>query len=126
MTIYQDGVNPARPNTTYNTVEEALKAARSRYLDRNQVSLKLHNEAVGSLPGGNTRSLLHNAPYPVYMKFGKGHQVFSEDDHVYTDFVGELTAALYGHSNPVILETLHNTLDTMGLNLGATTKLETE
>ncbi|KAF2721733.1 putative glutamate-1-semialdehyde 2,1-aminomutase [Polychaeton citri CBS 116435] len=130
MTIYsdfvQDCVKASRPDTTYETVEDALQAAHSRYRERNPTSLELYDEATESLPGGNTRSLLHHTPFPVYMKHGTGHQVFSEDGHAYTDFVGELTAALYGHSHPLILDTLHKTLDTMGLNLGATTRLETE
>jgi len=42
----------------------------------------------------------------------------------YTDFVGELTAGLYGHSHPVIRETLINTITEVGMNLGATTAQE--
>lgn len=38
--------------------------------------------------------------------------------------VGELTAGLYGHSHPVITETIHTVLATTGLNLGATTAQE--
>lgn len=34
--------------------------------------------------------------------------------------VGELTAAVYGHSHPVILASVMETLTTVGLNLGAT------
>lgn len=38
--------------------------------------------------------------------------------------VGELTAGLYGHSHPIIKESITNTLTTIGLNLGATTAQE--
>jgi glutamate-1-semialdehyde 2,1-aminomutase len=34
--------------------------------------------------------------------------------------VGELTAAVYGHSHPVIIASILNTLATVGMNLGAT------
>tara|TARA_R110002060_G_scaffold24129_1_gene32723 strand:+ start:2155 stop:3318 length:1164 start_codon:yes stop_codon:yes gene_type:complete len=44
----------------------------------------------------------------------------------YTDFVGELTAALYGHSHPLIKESLINTINTVGLNLGSTIAQEAE
>lgn len=44
----------------------------------------------------------------------------------YTDFVGELTAALYGHSNTAIHAAITSTLSTTGLNLGATTRLEAQ
>jgi glutamate-1-semialdehyde 2,1-aminomutase len=40
--------------------------------------------------------------------------------HSYTDFVGELTAGLYGHSHPLIQESLINTVKNVGLNLGST------
>ncbi|ORY02448.1 pyridoxal phosphate-dependent transferase [Clohesyomyces aquaticus] len=110
----------------HTTTAEALKAAKARYVARNATSLKLHEEAIKSLPGGNTRSLLHNAPFPVFMKSGKDHKVFSEDGHAYTDFVGELTAGLYGHSQPTIQKTLVDTIQNVGLNLGATTKLEAQ
>jgi glutamate-1-semialdehyde 2,1-aminomutase len=36
----------------------------------------------------------------------------------------EFTAALYGHSNPVILSAINNALKTTGLNVGATTAQE--
>lgn len=42
----------------------------------------------------------------------------------YLDLVGELTAGLYGHSHPVIREAIINTLDNVGLNLGANTTQE--
>lgn len=38
----------------------------------------------------------------------------------YADFVGELTAGLYGHSHPLIQEALINTVKHVGLNLGST------
>lgn len=38
--------------------------------------------------------------------------------------VGELTAGLYGHSHPIITESIKTTLATIGLNLGATTAQE--
>lgn len=62
---------------------EAVEAARKRYVERNPQSLKLFEEAVKCLPGGNTRHVLFTAPFPVYLQRGEGHQVFSEDGQVY-------------------------------------------
>ncbi|EMC97575.1 hypothetical protein BAUCODRAFT_457847 [Baudoinia panamericana UAMH 10762] len=112
--------------SVYGSPDEALVAATARFVARNPTSRSLHLEAAKSLPGGNTRSLLHNAPFPVFMQRGTGYEVISEDGHVYTDFVGELTAGLYGHANPIIHATLKSTLDNVGLNLGATTRLEAQ
>ncbi|KAK0647669.1 putative aminotransferase [Lasiodiplodia hormozganensis] len=101
-----------------------LQAAQTRFLERNPTSLQIHQDASRSMPGGNTRSVLHTAPFPVSMARGHGYQVFSEDGHTYTDFVGEFTAALYGHSHPTLLAAITTTLQQTGLNLGAQTRAE--
>ncbi|KAK3368001.1 pyridoxal phosphate-dependent transferase [Podospora didyma] len=103
---------------------KALAAAEGRFIANNPLSKQQHAIAVGSLPGGNTRTLLHTAPFPLCMKQGKGAYVWDEDGHKYVDFVGELSAGLYGHSHPVIRSAVLSTLDTVGLNLGSTTVQE--
>jgi glutamate-1-semialdehyde 2,1-aminomutase len=115
-----------RAKKSYTTAAEALKAAETRFAARNSKSWKLHQEAAKSLPGGNTRSLLHTPPFPVFLKSGRGCHVTSEDGHTYVDLVGELTAGLYGHSQPLIQEALISTIQNVGLNLGGTTTLETQ
>ncbi|KAI0018404.1 pyridoxal phosphate-dependent transferase [Xylariomycetidae sp. FL0641] len=107
-----------------DAARQAYDAAVSRFVTRNPVSRSLFDDAISSMPGGNTRTQLHTAPFPVFMKSGQGVQVTSEDGHVYTDLVGELTAALYGHSHPVIVNAIADTIQNVGLSLGATTKLE--
>jgi glutamate-1-semialdehyde 2,1-aminomutase len=44
----------------------------------------------------------------------------------YTDFVGEMTAGLFGHSQPLIRKTIIDTIDNVGLNLGANNAQEAE
>lgn len=58
----------------------ALAEAEEAYSQQSPKSKTLHEEATQSLPGGNTRTLLHTHPFPVYIKSGQGHQVTSEDD----------------------------------------------
>ena len=108
------------------TAKEAVEAAKAKFVERNAKSLELHEEAAKSLPGGNTRSLLHTSPFPVFLKSGMSYQVTSEDGHTYTDFVGELTAGLYGHSNPSIQKALIDVIQNVGLNLGGTTFSEAQ
>ncbi|OTA03353.1 Glutamate-1-semialdehyde aminotransferase [Trichoderma parareesei] len=102
----------------------AHNEARALYVARNPRSQAIHQDATRSLPGGNTRTVLYTDPFPICMKSAKGYQVTSEDDKTYTDFTGEFTAALYGHSNPVILEAINNVLQNVGMNVGATTSQE--
>jgi glutamate-1-semialdehyde 2,1-aminomutase len=113
-------------HTSYTTVAEALKAAENRFEKRNAKSLELHKKAAKSLPGGNTRSVLHTVPCPVFLKSGRDYHVTSEDGHIYVDLVGEFTAALYGHSQPLIQQALILTIQNVGMNLGGTTTLETQ
>lgn len=73
-------------NGTHNkpvpNLKEVVETARHRFVARNPISRKLFEEATEFLPGGNTRSLLYSAPYPICMKSGKGYQVTDEDGHV--------------------------------------------
>ncbi|KAI0024319.1 pyridoxal phosphate-dependent transferase [Xylariomycetidae sp. FL0641] len=108
----------------HETVESALAAAVARFEAANPTSKQLHATAAGLLPGGNTRTLLHTSPFPLSMARGRGAFVWDEDGHKYTDFVGELTAGLYGHSHPAIRAAVLSTFDAVGLSLGATTAQE--
>ncbi|KAI0485033.1 pyridoxal phosphate-dependent transferase [Xylariaceae sp. FL0804] len=105
-------------------VQAALTAAGQRFEDANPKSKRQHELAAESLPGGNTRSVLHTPPFPLTMKCGKGPYLWDEDGHKYTDLVGEMTAGLYGHSHPAIRAAVVSTLDDVGLSLGATTAQE--
>jgi glutamate-1-semialdehyde 2,1-aminomutase len=72
---------PERPLKHANDEHDILAAAQDRFVQRNQRSLELHQKALKSLPGGNTRTILHTAPFPLCMKSGKGYQVTDEDGH---------------------------------------------
>jgi hypothetical protein len=70
-----------RPSKHAHDSHDLLTSAQEKFAQRNPRSLELHQNAVKSLPGGNTRSLLHTAPFPLCMKSGKGYQVTDEDGH---------------------------------------------
>lgn len=128
-----------------NRLVLALEEAERRFIEQNQASKVLHEDATKALPGGNTRTILHTSPFPLYMKKGKDHQVVSEDGRTselpilvnnyihsltqtlcrYTDLTGEFTAALYGHSNPEITSAITHAIQHVGMNVGATTAQET-
>jgi len=75
------------------------------------------------MPGGNTRSVLHVEPFPLTIVRAEGAQIWDADGHEYLDFLGEFTAGLYGHSNPVILDAIRAALDD-GIVLGAPNRYE--
>jgi len=100
------------------TLDSSVSAARERYIARNPASLAQHVEATAVLPGGNTRTVLFHEPFPLVMTRGEGCRLWDADGHAYVDLLGEYTAGLYGHSNPVIRRALDRALDG-GWNLGA-------
>ena len=94
-----------------------------RYIRANPNSARQLAWAARVMPGGNTRSVLFYEPFPLVMTGGAGCFLNDLDGHRYIDFLAEYTAALYGHSHPVISHALTKAMAN-GLNLSAHTELE--
>jgi glutamate-1-semialdehyde 2,1-aminomutase len=107
------------------SLESALDEAESRYVAANPKSAARHSSARSAMPGGNTRTVLHYSPFPLAWAKGEGAHLTDLDGHTYTDFLGEYSAGLYGHSNPAILEAVRNALDG-GIVLGGPNQHEAE
>jgi len=107
------------------SLDNAIEDARSRYVSANPLSRAADDSAGQYLPGGNTRSVLYYDPFPLTMVGGDGAELTDLDGHRYVDFVGEYSAALFGHSNEVIKSAIHVALDN-GVTLGAPTAYERE
>lgn len=60
-------------------MQAAIDTALARFAERHPESKKLHENAQRSLPGGNTRTLLHTAPFPISMRKGEDYKLFDED-----------------------------------------------
>ncbi|KAE8158433.1 pyridoxal phosphate-dependent transferase [Aspergillus tamarii] len=117
----------ASSNVSKCTLEKAqdlLISAEKTFVEQHPTSKAQHKLASEVLPGGNTRSILHTNPFPICMDRGEGNKLIDVDGHEYLDLVGEMTAGLYGHTNPIIRDTIISTVNKTGLNLGATTKTE--
>ncbi len=106
-----------------SALETALADAVARYEARNPASARRAERAARVLPGGNTRSVLHFDPFPLAFARGEGSYLWSLDDDRYTDFLGEFTAGLYGHSEPAILDAIRTALE-RGLGYGGHNELE--
>lgn len=101
----------------------ALQVAVDRFVAANPKSMDRHQQAKTSLPGGNTRSILHFDPAPLTITRGEGCFVEDIDGHRYTDFLGEYSAGLYGHSNKIIADRIKDVLAD-GTVLGGPNKYE--
>jgi glutamate-1-semialdehyde 2,1-aminomutase len=107
-------------NTDINT---ALNEAKEAYVTSAPASLARYVEATTVMPGGNTRTVLHYAPFPLAMDRAEGCRMWDVDGREYIDFLGEYTAGLYGHSDPTIRTALNRALDN-GISFGASNMTE--
>ena len=105
------------------TLEDAVADVEARYVAANPKSQARYERALNSMPGANTRTVLHYDPFPITLVKGEGALVSDLDGHTYRDFLGEYTAGLYGHSESAIISALHEVLDG-GLVLGGPNSYE--
>ncbi|KAI1813395.1 class III aminotransferase [Poronia punctata] len=93
-----------------DSIGTAYEAAEARYKTSNPRSGAAHRAATASLPGGNTRSVLHWSPYPLCIASASGYRLRDADGHDYVDLLGEYSAGIYGHSHPVLLSAVTEAL----------------
>ncbi len=110
-------------NASNVAIDSALDEAVSRYTEKNPKSHVQHELAAKSLPGGNTRTVLFVDPFPITLVKGEGAHVISLDGDRYVDFLGEYTAGLFGHSDPIIRKAIDRALDS-GMSRGGHSSLE--
>ncbi|MBV7332809.1 aspartate aminotransferase family protein [Chloroflexi bacterium TSY] len=104
-------------------LDRALTEAREGYITNNPKSLARHEKAVNVMPGGNTRTVLFNTPFPLGIERAEGCTLWDLDGHRYADFLGEYTAGIYGHSHPKIRAAIDSALDN-GINFGGVNEAE--
>ncbi len=104
-------------------IDAALTEAKEAYVTRNPKSFSRFVEATAVMPGGNTRTVLHYAPFPIGIARGEGCRLWDLDGAEYIDFLGEYTAGIYGHSHPKIRAAVDRALDA-GINFGGTNLTE--
>lgn len=106
-------------------LDSAVVDTKARFTANNPLSLNQYETACESMPGGNTRTVLHFEPFPLTITRGAASTVHDLDKHSYTDFLGEYSAGLYGHSNAKIQNAVRAALDD-GVVLSAPNTYETQ
>ena len=106
-------------------LENAVDAVTARYEAANPASHAHYERARKSLPGGNTRTGMFYAPFPLAIETAAGARLTDVDGHTYTDFVGDFSAGLYGHSHPAIRTAVMEALD-RGMAYGSTNPYEAQ
>lgn len=108
-----------------NNIDSALAAAISNYQAKRPKTEAQQARAAKVMPGGNTRTVLYTAPFPIRAAKAEGATLTDIDGHTYLDLLGEYSAGIYGHSHPVIRDAVIAALDS-GVNMGAHTGKEVE
>ncbi len=111
--------------TGSGAVDAAVGEARARYAARRPRTSELHARAQSFLPGGNTRSVLYHPPFPLRIAHAWEAVLADVDGHEYVDLLGEYSAGLYGHSNPVVIKAMADALHE-GVSRGAHTRYEVD
>ena len=104
-------------------IDAALNDVKETYVTSAPASLARYVDATTVMPGGNTRTVLHYAPFPLAMVRAEGCRMWDADGRGFIDFLGEYTAGLYGHSHPVIRAAIDRALDG-GISFGASNMTE--
>ena len=112
-----------RPAAGLTDLQSTVDEAIARYVRANPASARRHREAERVMPGGNTRTVLHFEPFPLTFARGEGPYLWSIDGGRYTDFLGDFTAGLYGHSDPEVIAAVRAALS-RGINFGGANTLE--
>jgi len=99
-----------------NDIETALNKARANYTRLRPASHLAFKTSQAYMPGGNTRTVLFHSPFPLRITSGEGCRVTDADGLTYVNMLGEYTAGLFGHNNPVIRKAIDKALDD-GINL---------
>jgi glutamate-1-semialdehyde 2,1-aminomutase len=99
-------------------IDQALSEAVSNFVAKRPKSAALFERAKAVMPGGNTRTVLFSSPFPVRIERAEGSTLHDVDGHNYTDYLGEYSAGIYGHSDPRVQKAVADAV-AGGLNFGA-------
>ncbi|MCO6009886.1 aspartate aminotransferase family protein [Actinoallomurus purpureus] len=103
--------------------EDAARHVLDRYVSRTPTSSKLHEEAKKWLPGGDTRTINHFSPYPVFMSHGAGCVLTDVDGNEYLDFCNNMSAIVHGHAHPVLVQAAAEQIS-LGTALGTVAEVQ--
>lgn len=96
-----------------------------KYPDDFGTSKAMFDRALKVLPGGNTRTTVFTAPFPIYVQSGSGCRVRDVDGHEYYDCINNFTSLIHGHAHPDVTKAVTEQLP-FGTAFGAPTLSEIE
>jgi len=92
--------------------KNALIDAKQQFSNNNPKSKEYYLNACKYIPGGTTRSILIQDPFPLTFVSGIEAELIDMDNHKYLDMLGDYTAGLFGHSNKDIIHSVITAMET--------------
>ena len=102
-----------------------MRENRHMLESQSAVSRELWERALGSLPGGNTRTTIFHEPHPVYIVRGEGCRVWDADGVECIDFISNYTSLILGHCHPRVVEAVQSQAARL-MSVAAPNELEIE
>jgi len=85
----------------YNQI---LNNLTEEYILKTRESKALHEKAKKYMPGGDTRTITFFKPYPSYIEYGKGFNIWDADGNRIIDFQNNYTSLIHGHAYKGIVD----------------------
>ena len=82
----------------------SVEREQSEYVSKTRRSRALHEEALGVMPGGNSRTTTFFDPYPFYIERAQGAHVWDADGNDRIDFNGNYTSLILGHAPETVIK----------------------
>jgi glutamate-1-semialdehyde 2,1-aminomutase len=82
----------------------SVEREQSEYVSKTRRSRALHEEALGVMPGGNSRTTTFFDPYPFYIERAQGAHVWDADGNDRIDFNGNYTSLILGHAPEAVIK----------------------
>ena len=101
----------------------SLEKEQGEYVSKTGRSRALHEEAVGVMPGGNSRTTTFFDPYPFYIDHGQGAHVWDADGNARLDFNGNYTSLILGHAPDLVIKAVREASE-KGLSFPGPTESE--
>ena len=101
----------------------SLDRELAEYTAKTSRSRALHEEAIGVMPGGNSRTTTFFDPYPFYFQRGQGAHIWDADGTERIDFNNNYTSLVIGHAHPDVVKAVQSVAES-GLSFPGPTEHE--
>lgn len=97
-----------------------IEQLQGEYAKANPSSYAAFEEACEDIPGGITANVKFFAPFPLFMKEGRGAWLTDLDDHKYVDYVLSYGPLILGHERQEVIDSMKDYFEQHGTMLYGT------